>query len=78
MYCTTSMLTSFFYCSVFLEMLLTFFNTLYDEEVITEDSFVTWKNDNNPSRQEAKGPAVQATTSFFEWMQSAAEEIHES
>ena len=59
-------------------MLLTFFNTLYDEEVITEDSFVTWKNDNNPSRQEGKGPAVQATISFFEWLQSAAEEIHES
>ena len=59
-------------------MLLTFFNTLYDEEVITEDSFVTWKNDNNPSRQEAKGPAVQATTSFLEWLQCAAEEIHES
>ena len=51
---------------------------MYDEEVITEDSFVTWKNDNNPSRQEGKRPAVQATTSFFEWMQSAAEEIHES
>ena len=63
---------------LFSEMLLTFFNTLYDEEVITEDSFVTWKNDNNPSRQEAKGPAVQATTSFFEWLQSAAEETHES
>ena len=54
-------------------MLLTFFNTLYDEEVITEDSFVIWKNDNNPSRQEGKGPAVQATTVFFEWLQFVAE-----
>ena len=55
-------------------MLLQFFNTLYDEEVITEEAFMTWKRDENPSRQEAKGPALQATTSFFEWLQYATVE----
>ena len=55
-------------------MLLQFFNTLYDEEVITEEAFMTWERDENPSRQEAKGPALQATTVFFEWLQSATVE----
>ena len=56
------------------EMLLMFFDTLYDEEVITEEAFMSWKQDEDPSRQEAKGPALQATSSFFEWLQSAAVE----
>jgi translation initiation factor 4G len=59
-------------------MLSQFFNTLYDEEVITEEAFMTWKRDENPSRQEAKGPALQATASFFEWLQSAAVEGSEN
>lgn len=59
-------------------MLSSFFNTLYDEDVITEDSFLAWKKDNDSSRQEAKGPALQATASFFEWLQSATVETHES
>ena len=52
-------------------MLSQFFNTLYDEEVLTEEAFMNWKQDESPSRQEAKGPALQATASFFEWLQSA-------
>ena len=55
-------------------MLSQFFNTLYDEEVLTEEAFMKWKQDENPSRQEAKGPALHATASFFEWLQSAAVE----
>ena len=55
-------------------MLSQFFNTLYDEEVLTEEAFMKWKQDENPSRQQAKGPALQATHSFFEWLQSATVE----
>ena len=55
-------------------MLSQFFNTLYDEEVITEEVFMTWKRDENPLRQEGKGPALQVTASFFEWLQSATVE----
>jgi translation initiation factor 4G len=60
------------------DMLSRFFNTLYDEEVITEEAFMTWKQDENPSRQEGKGPALQATAAFFEWLQSAAVEGSEN
>ncbi|XP_046850819.1 eukaryotic translation initiation factor 4 gamma 3-like isoform X3 [Xenia sp. Carnegie-2017] len=56
------------------DMLSKFFNTLYDEEVITEGAFLNWKQDEDHSRQEAKGLALQATSSFFEWLQSAAVE----
>ncbi|XP_046850821.1 eukaryotic translation initiation factor 4 gamma 3-like isoform X2 [Xenia sp. Carnegie-2017] len=56
------------------DMLSRFFNTLYDEEVITEGAFLNWKQDEDHSRQEAKGLALQATSSFFEWLQSAAVE----
>ena len=59
-------------------MLSQFFNTLYAEEVITEEAFMNWKQDENPSRQEAKGPALQATSSFFEWLQSATVEGSEN
>ena len=55
-------------------MLSKFFNILYDEEVITEEAFMSWKQDENPSKQEAKGPALQATSAFFEWLQSATVE----
>ena len=59
-------------------MLSNFFNILYDEEVITEEAFMSWKQDKNPSRQEAKGPALQATSSFFEWLQPATVEGSEN
>jgi translation initiation factor 4G len=59
-------------------MLSNVFNTLYDEEVITEEAFMTWKQDKHPLRQEGKGPAFQATASFFEWLQSAAVEGSEN
>ena len=59
-------------------MLSQFFNTPYDKEVITEKAFMNWKQDENPSRQEAKGPALQATSSFFEWLQSATVEGSEN
>ncbi len=59
-------------------MLSKFFDTLYDEEVITEETFMSWKQDENPSRQEAKGPALQATSVFFEWLQSATVEGSEN
>ena len=55
-------------------MLSQFFDTLYDEEVLTEEAFMKWKQDENPLRQEAKGPALQATHTFFEWLQAAAVE----
>ena len=55
-------------------MLLQFFNTLYDEEVITEEAFMNWKQDENPLRQDGKRQALQATSSFFEWLQSATVE----
>ncbi|CAB4035115.1 eukaryotic translation initiation factor 4 gamma 3-like isoform X3 [Paramuricea clavata] len=60
------------------DMLSRFFNTLYDEEVITEEAFMTWKQDENPLRQEGKASALQATASLFEWLQSAAVESSEN
>ena len=58
-------------------MLLTFFEKLYDEDILTEESYLSWKNDTDAARQEAKGSAIQATSSFFEWLQSAPEEGNE-
>ena len=60
-------------------MLSKFFSTpLYDEEVTTEEAFMSWKQEEDPSRQEAKGPALQATSSFFEWLQPATVEGSEN
>ena len=59
--------------TLLLDLLERFFNTLYDEEVITEKAFMSWKYNEDPSRQEAKRPALQATYLFFVFrLESAA------
>lgn len=49
-----------------------YFDTLYDEEVITEDSFNAWES--SSEEQLGKGVAVAASLEFFQWLRSAPEE----
>lgn len=49
-----------------------YFDTLYDEEVITEDSFNAWES--SSEEQLGKGVAVAASLEFFRWLRSAPEE----
>lgn len=49
-----------------------YFDTLYDEDVITEDSFHAWES--SPEEQLGKGVAIGASSEFFRWLRSASEE----
>ena len=49
-----------------------YFDSLYDEEIITEESFNAWESSSVEER--GKGIAVTASLDFFRWLRSAPEE----
>ena len=62
-------MTLLFWFSGFIK---SYFDTLYDEDVITEDSFHAWES--SPEEQLGKGVAIGASSEFFRWLRSASEE----
>lgn len=48
-----------------------YFDSLYDEEIITEESFNAWESS---EEETGKGLAIGASSEFFRWLRSAAEE----
>ena len=64
--------------SVFLTGLLrSFFDTLYDEDIISEDAFNQWDNSNDAAEQAGKGVAKSSVVQFFTWLREADEESQE-
>ena len=59
-------------------MLTTFFNTLYDEDVISEDAFIQWEKSEDPAEQNGRGAAKMSVVQFFTWLKEAEEEQTES
>ncbi|CAH3047003.1 unnamed protein product, partial [Porites lobata] len=55
--------------------LKSYFDSLYDEEIITEDSFKAWENSSD--EEPGKGVTVAAASEFFRWLKSAPEESGE-
>ena len=49
-----------------------YFDSLYDEEIITEESFNAWES--SYEEETGKGLAIGASSEFFRWLRSAAEE----
>lgn len=49
-----------------------YFDSLYDEEIITEESFNAWES--SSEEETGKGLATCASSEFFRWLRSAAEE----
>lgn len=49
-----------------------YFDSLYDEEIITEESFNAWES--SSEEETGKGLAIGASSEFFRWLRSAAEE----
>ena len=52
-----------------------YFDSLYDEEIITEISFNTWES--SVEEEPGKGVTVMAASEFFRWLRSATEENDE-
>jgi len=44
------------------------FNVLYDEDVITEQTFLKWEKEDNPDEMEGKGVATLSVASFLAWL----------
>jgi len=49
-----------------------YFDSLYNEEIITEESFNAWES--SVEEERGKGVAIVASAEFFRWLRSAAEE----
>jgi len=44
------------------------FDALYDEEVISEETFRRWQGSSDPAEQGGKGVAVKSVQQFFTWL----------
>jgi len=49
-----------------------YFDSLYDEEIITEESFNAWES--SAEEEKGKGVAIAASSEFFLWLRSTAQE----
>ncbi|XP_078414384.1 eukaryotic translation initiation factor 4 gamma 3-like isoform X14 [Cetorhinus maximus] len=59
-------------------LLRMFFDTLYDEDVISEDAFYKWESSKDPAEQSGKGVALKSVTAFFTWLREAEEESEDN
>jgi hypothetical protein len=51
-------------------VLLRFFNVLYDEDVIAEDSFKKWRDSTDAAASPGRGVALTSVKDFFQWLSS--------
>ncbi|GIX74715.1 eukaryotic translation initiation factor 4 gamma 3 [Caerostris darwini] len=49
------------------------FDILYDDDVITEDTFKDWEQSDDPDEAEGKGVAIHSVKSFFMWLKEPEE-----
>lgn len=56
------------------DLLRTFFDKLYDEDVVKEDAFYSWESSKDPAEQQGKGVALKSVTAFFKWLREAEDE----
>ena len=54
--------------SYFSELLTNIFNSLYNNDVISEKGFEAWLACNDPAEELGKDVASKSTTHFFTWM----------
>ncbi|XP_034021749.1 LOW QUALITY PROTEIN: eukaryotic translation initiation factor 4 gamma 3 [Thalassophryne amazonica] len=59
-------------------LLRMFFDSLYDEDVISEDAFYKWEASKDPAEQQGKGVALKSVTAFFTWLREAEEESEDN
>lgn len=62
---------------LFAGLLRSFFDTLYDEDIISEDAFNQWDASSDPAEQAGKGVAKQSVLQFFIWLREAEDESNE-
>jgi len=55
-------------CVCITELLRSLFDVLYDEEIISEETFRRWQGSSDPAEQAGKGVAVRSVQQFFTWL----------
>ncbi|XP_054839267.1 eukaryotic translation initiation factor 4 gamma 1 isoform X2 [Eublepharis macularius] len=55
-------------------LLRMFFDALYDEDVIKEDTFYKWESSKDPAEQQGKGVALKSVTAFYTWLREAEDD----
>jgi hypothetical protein len=53
------------------------FDVVYDCDLISEDAFLEWEENNDPEEQDGKGVALKSCTQFFHWLKTAEPEDDE-
>ena len=61
-----------FFLSTLPGFVKSYFDSLYDEDIISEESFHTWESSSD--EEPGKGVTVMAASEFFRWLKSALEE----
>ena len=64
------------FCSL-ADVLKVLFDVLYDEDVISEQTFFKWETSDDPAESEGKGVALLSVHSFFTWLRDADPESDE-
>ena len=59
-------------------MLRSIFDTLYDENIISEDAFLQWDASMDPSELSGKGVARTSVQQFFTGLQNADDEASDN
>ncbi|XP_071839833.1 eukaryotic translation initiation factor 4 gamma 1-like isoform X2 [Apostichopus japonicus] len=52
-------------------LLRLYFDVLYDEDVISEETFYSWKDSDDAAEKTGKGIALKSVTSFFTWLEES-------
>lgn len=56
------------------KLLHTFFENMYENDVISDEGFIAWEKNDAPGEQEGKGVALKSTTQFLIWVKEAEED----
>eukprot|EP00094_Tigriopus_californicus_P006294 TCALIF_06059-PB protein Name:"Similar to Eif4g3 Eukaryotic translation initiation factor 4 gamma 3 (Mus musculus)" AED:0.10 eAED:0.14 QI:762/0.68/0.76/0.88/0.87/0.88/17/1203/1801 len=56
------------------QMLYTLFEKFYDQNVLSLEAFLSWKNNEDINEQAGKGVAIKSTTGFFTWLKENEDE----
>ena len=61
-------------CGCAAGVLKMFFDTFYDEDIISEDAFNQWEESTDPAEQAGKRVAKTSVIQFFTWLHEAEED----
>jgi len=45
------------------------FDVLYDDEVVSEESFLQWRNKSRDGEQTGRGVAIVSVDQFYKWLE---------